>query len=329
MHQRTNSPTNAAPAAHPSLAAHAARVRELQPGLRVHADDAVDTVDALAQGHCAPGLHLVFLLEGGLDVSYGQRRVMLTTATTSTTAASSERMAAGRTRSQARCVLVNVTEPESFTRRTRQGGYARRLSLCISHDWLRKLQAASGECMPEALSALMTGHLALRSWQPSERAIALAEQVVRPPACAPMLGLLYQNSRLLDLLAEALAPLQAGEPSPEPLALNSALARRLRDLREFLNSEAADDLSLDDIARHAGMNINALQSHFRRAYGTTIFGFVRESRLQRARAALERDGISIKRAAALAGYGSGANFATAFGRRFGITPKEARSAAQR
>lgn len=310
-------------AVHPRLAAHAARVRELQPGLRMHADDAVDPVDATVQGQCTVGLHLIFLLEGDLDIAYGQRRVMLRTA------ADEARAALVGARSEARCVMVNVTEAEAFTRRIRQGMYARRLSLCVSHDWLRQLQDASGREMPESLSALLTGHLALRSWKPSARAIALAEQLVRPPACAPMLERLYQNSRLLDLLAEALSPLLIGEPEPEPAAPNAALARRLRDLREFLNSDAAHELSLDDIARHAGMNVNALQGHFRRAYGTTVIGFVREGRLQRARAALERDGISIKRAAAIAGYGSAANFATAFGRRFGMTPKEARSAAQR
>ncbi|MCW7536825.1 AraC family transcriptional regulator [Aquabacterium sp. A7-Y] len=310
-------------AVHPGLAAHAARVLELLPGLRVHADDWVDPIDATVQGQCAPGLHLVFLLEGGLDVSYGLRRVMLTTA------AASERARPARGSSAARCVMVNVNEPELFTRRVRQGGYARRVSLCVSHDWLRTLSAASGTRMPAALDALLTSHLALHSWQPSARAIALAEQLVRPPSYAPMLDRLYQTSCLLDLLAEALAPLQTGAPVSEPAALSTTLARRLRDLREFLNSEAADGLSLDEIARHAGMNVSALQNQFRRAYGTTVFSFVRESRLQRARAALERDGISIKRAATLAGYGSAANFATAFGRRFGITPNEARRAARR
>lgn len=313
----------AAPPLHPGLAAHAARVRELLPGLRLHADDLIDPIDALAQGRCAPGLHLVLLLEGGLDLSYGERRVLLTTA------AAGERVRPARGSGTARGVIVNVNEPEPFTRRLRRGGYARRVSLCISHDWLHALTAASGIGLPSPLDMLLTGHLALHSWQPSARAVALAEQLVRPPSQAPMLDLLYQNGRLLDLLAEVLTPLQAREPAPAPAAPSARLARRLRDLREFLNSDAADGLSLDEIARHAGMNVNALQSHFRSAYGTTVFGFVRESRLLRARIALERDGLSIKRAAALAGYGSAANFATAFGRRFGITPTQARSAAQR
>lgn len=302
-------------------AAHAARVHELQPGLRLHADDAVDAVDVTAQGCSPPGLHLVFLLEGGLDVAYGERRVVLDTAAPPAAGAPA-RPCVG----QARCFLLNLAEPVAFTRHIRRGRYARRVSLCVSREWLQQLQGCSCASMPGPLQALLDSHLALQPWQPSARAVALAEQIVRPPACAPMMQLLYQQSRLLDLLAEALAPLQAPAPAPAPTAV---MSRRLRDLREFLNSEAANELSLDDIASRAGMSVNALQEQFRRAYGTTVFEFVRESRLQRARLALERDGLSIKQAAALAGYSSAANFATAFGRRFGLRPKDARRAVQR
>ncbi|MNW09377.1 DNA-binding transcriptional regulator GadX [compost metagenome] len=59
-------------------------------------------------------------------------------------------------------------------------------------------------------------------------------------------------------------------------------------------------------------------------YGTTVFDFVRESRLQRARQALERDGFSVAQAALVAGYNSAANFATAYRKRFGMPPKLAR-----
>ncbi len=318
--------TAAPPARHPSLAAHAARVRELQPGLRMHADDAIDAFDTLAQGDCAPGLHLVLLLEGGLDLSYGDRRIVLSTAPATPPGV---RARAARTGGQARSVIVNVSRPERFTRRMRQGRYARRLSLCVSHEWMDRLQAGHAGAEPLALRGLLADHLSLHSWQPSARAVALAEQILRPPEAAPMLQRLYQDSRVLDLLAEALDPLHGGAPQPEAPAAGCAVARRLRDLREFLNSPAADGLSLQEIAREVGMNPNALQSHFRRSYGTTVIAFMRESRLQRARLALERDGVSIKRAAALAGYTSAANFATAFGRLFGITPTQARRAMQR
>ena len=83
-------------------------------------------------------------------------------------------------------------------------------------------------------------------------------------------------------------------------------------------------MSLDAIARHAGVNANTLQRQFKTLFGTTVFDFVRECRMQRARRALENDGVTAGQAAQIAGYTSAANFATAYRRRFGHTPKQAR-----
>ena len=93
----------------------------------------------------------------------------------------------------------------------------------------------------------------------------------------------------------------------------------MRDLHAFLSAGGADDLSLDKIARYAGLNANSLQKQFRALYGTTVFDFIRQTRLQRARQALERDGLTVGQAALMAGYNSAANFATAYRRCFGIS----------
>lgn len=60
------------------------------------------------------------------------------------------------------------------------------------------------------------------------------------------------------------------------------------------------------------------------AFGTTVFDYLRRNRLLRARDALERDRCSIIAAAELAGYTSPANFATAYRRQFGMTPRQSR-----
>ena len=68
-----------------------------------------------------------------------------------------------------------------------------------------------------------------------------------------------------------------------------------------------------------------LQRQFRAVFGTTVFAYLRECRLLRARRALEHDGVTVGQAAMVAGYTSAANFATAYKRRFGHAPKLARS----
>ncbi|EHP41334.1 AraC family transcriptional regulator [Cupriavidus basilensis OR16] len=296
----------------------------------MHADDATDEFDGTASGRCAPGLHLVLLLEGNLDLSYGNRRVVLTTACPR----SAHEISHGWP-SCAQAFLMNAIEPETFSRRIHRGNYARRLSFVISDQWLQHLQEASCAAMPARLRSLLSSHLLAQPWQPTPRAIALAEQIVRPPAYEPILQAIYLESRMLDLLAEALAPPRGSQSIIHNIAQTNTTGLsprgycRMAELRAFLSGAAANQLSLEDMARQMGMNANTMQRQFRSAYGTTIFDFLRESALQRARLALERDALSIKQAAALAGYTSPANFATAYKRRFGVTPKLAQRSGQR
>ncbi|TCW87207.1 AraC family transcriptional regulator [Burkholderia sp. SRS-46] len=304
----------------------------MRPGLRVHADDATDEFDAVMSGQCTPGLHLVLLLEGALDVSYGDRRVLLTTDARRACRDGAARHGARRPSVRMQSFLLNALQPDTFRRRLSKGGYARRLSLAMSGEWLAHLQAASRAALPQRLDSMLSAHLAIHFWQPTPRAAALAEQIVRPPAYQPMLQAIYLESRVLELLAEAFAPLETDEADvteAADAALGSRDYRRMAELRAFLASDAAQALSLDDIARHVGMSANAMQRQFRTAYGTTVFDFIREHHLQRARLALERDAVSVKQAAALAGYTSAANFATAYKRRFGVTPTLARRSASR
>lgn len=314
----------------PGLATHIAKIREMRPGLRMHADDATDEFNGTVSGCCAPGLHLVVLLEGNLDLSYGNRRVVLTTACPRNAHELSQRPPG-----YAKAFLMNAIEPETFSRRFSKGTYARRLSAVVSGEWLQHLQEASCAAMPARLRSLLSSHLLAQPWQPTPRAIALAEQIVRPPAFEPILQAIYLESRMLDLLAEALAPPRGSQSiihniaQPNATGLSSRGYCRMAELRAFLSGAAANQLSLEDMARQMGMNANTMQRQFRTAYGTTIFDFLRENSLQRARLALERDALSIKQAAALAGYTSPANFATAYKRRFGVTPKLARRSGQR
>ena len=55
-----------------------------------------------------------------------------------------------------------------------------------------------------------------------------------------------------------------------------------------------------------------------------VMEYMRARRLEKARLALERGEVGISGAAALAGYRSEANFATAIRRRYGLTPSDLR-----
>ena len=288
------------------------RMRSLRPGLHMHSDDTREARDMVAQTEIDEGVRIVLLLDGLVDVSYGQRRMSLS----------------GRT-GQPVALMVSVAERDQFVRRTRRGGYARRVSIGLGPDWIAQ---ALGEDGPRGASSgvadFLRQHLAMHQWQMSPRAVAIAEQIVRPPQFEPILQNIYLESRALELVGEAMGALSRHSSAPPPpmaTALRPQEHRRMRELHAFLSTGGADELSLDAIARHAGLNANSLQKQFRALYGTTVFDFIRQTRLQRARQALERDGLTVGQAALMAGYNSAANFATAYRRCFGISPKQSRA----
>lgn len=161
------SPLHVQPLASPSegaqasLQRHLQRVRVLRPGLHLHADDTADAQDFTASGEMDAGLRIVLLLEGSVDVSYGPRRVAL-----SSSAAAPRARAPGAPRA----LLVSVAQPERFERRGRRGTYARRVSVGLGGEWLEQVAGPwrRMQSMPFAVSTwpCTTGSLqpALPPW---------------------------------------------------------------------------------------------------------------------------------------------------------------------
>jgi AraC-like DNA-binding protein len=163
----------------------------------------------------------------------------------------------------------------------------------------------------------------MERWRLSPRATLLVEQMLQPTPYDPFLQELRFEAQALDLLAEAFGRL-AGSAASTSRGLSARAHRRLHAVRELVESEAANGLSIDDIARHAGSNVTTLQQQFRATFGTTIFAALRDARMRRATDALQA-GASVSEAAYIAGFASPANFSTAFKARFGIPPKQARA----
>lgn len=295
-----------------ALQAHRKDLRELRPGLHLHCADICETQYVNAQSEVAPGLRLVLLLEGTLDLSYGGTQVQM----------------ACTAQTPSAC-LVSMAEPEQFTRRIRPGAYSRRVNVGLEHHWLEQLCGTS-QGSDRTLDEFCHRHLATFQWQLSARGMALAEQLVRPPAMEPLLQNLYLESRSLELVSETISTLHAHHNgfsgvSVAHQGLPLRAYQRMCEFHAFLSSGQADAMSMDDLAKQVGMNANSLQRQFRAVYGFTIFDHMRESRLQRARQALEGEGVTVGQAAMIAGYTSAANFATAYRRRFGLSPKWVRA----
>jgi len=99
---------------------------------------------------------------------------------------------------------------------------------------------------------------------------------------------------------------------------------RLYRARQILREHLADPPSLNDLAQKLGTNQPRLSWGFRALYGTTVFGFIRELRLQRARELLTGTALPVKSIALEVGYHNTSDLTRSIKDRFGMTPTELR-----
>lgn len=281
---------------------------QLRPGLILHAAQVQDLCDMDSVNVLYPGLKIVAVVGGHTDVSYGPHRFLL---------------GPGSPVREMRCrgVIVNLADTANFSRRWQCRREEKKISITLGSEWLTQGTFSSG-AEEARLQAFMQCHLATQEWQLSARASQLIREILQPVSFQPGLARLLLEGRCLELVAEALGFLQENADSGASLGRLEKI--RLARLEELLRTEEAMHLSCDEIAGRVGTNPTSLQQLARQAWGCSVFEYLRTLRMEKSLAAI-RAGCSVADASEIAGYASATNFATAFKRRYGLSPREARA----
>ncbi len=129
---------------------------------------------------------------------------------------------------------------------------------------------------------------------------------------------------VLQLVGGQLAELAMAErqrPTAAPLLRGDDL-ERVGLARRILLQRAEDPPSLRQLAREAGLNEKKLKYGFRQVFGTSVFAYLRDHRLETAKGLLESGRMNVSEAAFCVGYASLSHFSRAFKRRFGLNPSD-------
>ncbi|MDR0226176.1 MAG: AraC family transcriptional regulator [Burkholderiaceae bacterium] len=127
----------------------------------------------------------------------------------------------------------------------------------------------------------------------------------------------YLVSTLLMTAAHSHSPALAGD------GRRSLLPRGVRRAQEYMQAHADQPLSLADLCREAGCSARSLQTAFRQHAGLGPMEFLRQLRLDRARAELQAGaGASVREVAHRYGFLHLGHFAAQYRGRFGERPSE-------
>lgn len=270
---------------------------QLQEGFGLHTLNATARQSFEVNGHRNPGAVLHCFLEGSTEA-----------------ALAGEPMNLGRKSGEpVKLVLTSISETQRFFRRSQPNEYVRKITIQMSHGWLEN----NGLELPESPSS---GSMHRIEKEAGADEIRMLEKLARTPGFSTPVARLQAEAMSLGLVARCFGGLAE---QPGPAVLTTREQAQLRRIEEFA-LQPGPLPSLQELAAEGGLSQSGLRRLMQTAHGRAPLAHLRQLRLGLARTALEQERLSVEQAAELAGYGSPANFATAFRRAFGTTPSKVR-----
>lgn len=247
----------------------------------LHAYDSCSTM--------ASPLFVCVVLEGTIQIEIGGRQ---------------QRMGAGNALSArlTRDVALRVHQPAGQRLRT--------LNLALDDSAIRALGQRHGLAEP-----LCADRPQLHIWPLPGFLAPAIEQAMKPQPSW------VQRQMMLEALSLQILALGLPHAHGKQSRFSPGERQRLEQIRRHLCDNPAQPYHLEQLAEMASMSPGSLRAKFQRHFGTSVFDYLRECRLQLAHELL-CNGHSVQLAAHESGYSHTSNFSTAFRRRFGVCPSE-------
>ncbi|MBX2923189.1 MAG: helix-turn-helix transcriptional regulator [Chitinophagaceae bacterium] len=131
---------------------------------------------------------------------------------------------------------------------------------------------------------------------------------------------LYLETKTAELF---LLQMQALKNNPViATKLNPRDIECLHEARLYIERNYQTPCTIIDLAKIIGINQTKLKSGFKELFGTTVFGYVRDLQMEKARQLLLDEKLFVSEVADQVGYKHSQHFAAAFKRKFGVLPSE-------
>lgn len=156
----------------------------------------------------------------------------------------------------------------------------------------------------------------------------MMQSILQQILCCPYQGItrrVYLESKVLELLAlllEQETEIQTGDRPALPL--KPGTLARIYYAREVLLQRLSDPPSLTELAKQVKLNEYTLKRGFRQVFGTTVFGYLHNYRLEQARQLLQTGHMKVAEVMQAVGFVDRHYFAAAFRKKFSVNPRDLR-----
>ncbi|MGE4488276.1 MAG: helix-turn-helix transcriptional regulator [Kiritimatiellales bacterium] len=208
----------------------------------------------------------------------------------------------------------------------RPGGYADLLAFAVCPRMMTSLISLADSATAEPLYCFVCANQYKPTLQhgPATARLTWLAESLRMESCDSLQGRLDLEARCLDWINELLHH-PALSPARGVCNCSGPDVETLRCVARHLEENLAEEHSLADLCRRFFINEFKLKKGFKALFGTTVFGYLRDKRFQRAEMLLKAGDLSVLEIANEVGYSNPGHFARGFSERFGVTPKDFQS----
>ncbi len=138
--------------------------------------------------------------------------------------------------------------------------------------------------------------------------------------------LIYLQSKAMEVISLTLhREINERERDDKKSPLNSEDRKKIQLSEKIILENLTNPLSIKELSLRVGLNTCKLKEGFKQVYGNTIFGYIKDVRMEKARRLLlEQDEMNVNDIVNEIGYSNSGHFARAFRQKYGINPKKFR-----
>jgi len=134
---------------------------------------------------------------------------------------------------------------------------------------------------------------------------------------------MYLEGKILELIAMQLSQLTTNlDCQTTSLQLKPKEIDSIHNAKKILLHDLDNPPTIQTLAQTVGISDRKLQHGFKQFYGTTVFNYLQNYRLEQAKLMLREGKLSVATVANNIGYTHLGHFSAAFKRKFGITPRD-------
>lgn len=201
--------------------------------------------------------------------------------------------------------------------------YLQAIEIHVEPSLIQGLMESNSQVLPSDLAEIIKGDREQTFWHIGIITPAMEMALHQLIGCPyqGMMKQMYVEGKALELVVLKLAQLKGTTLQAKTgKILKNDDIERIHYAREILVKNIDNPPSLLELARLAGINDYKLKMGFRQVFNTTVFGYLRSYRMEKARQLLVEQSIKVSEVAGIVGYSSISRFNSAFKRQFGVTP---------